>query len=324
RAREHPAGVEERRSWAHSRPDNNDTLSVSDSRGVRQRGETETEGAGRALSLSLSLDVVYASAALAATMRVVRGQKVYVAMLLGLVLLRTSLGAAAVEDQRAHEIVDQMDRLLRGKSSVGTVTMQISTANWQRTLALQIWSLGTGNALIRVTKPEKEAGTATLKVANNIWHYLPKVNRTIKTPTSMMMAAWMGSHFTNDDLVKESLLARDYFIALSFEGERSGVPVYEFTLTPKPDAAVVWGKLVLEVRQADLMPTWERYYDENGTVVRELTFSEYKAMGGRFIPTHLVMRPADKPAEQTAITYDNLTFDVPLSADTFSLRNLER
>ena len=245
-------------------------------------------------------------------------------MLLGLVLLRTSLGAAAVEDQRAREIVDQVDRLLRGKSSVGTVTMQISTANWQRTLALQIWSLGTENALIRVTKPEKEAGTATLKVANNIWHYLPKVNRTIKIPTSMMMATWMGSHFTNDDLVKESLLTRDYFIALSFEGERSGVPVYEFTLTPKPDAAVVWGKLVLEVRQADLMPTWERYYDENGTVVRELTFSAYKAMGGRFIPTHLVMRPADKPAEQTAITYDNLTFDVPLSEDTFSWRNLER
>jgi outer membrane lipoprotein-sorting protein len=245
-------------------------------------------------------------------------------LLLGFVLFSLHHGFAATDDQRAREIVDQVDRLLRGKSSIGTVTMEISTANWQRTLSMQIWSLGTENALVRVTKPEKEAGTATLKVANNIWHYLPKVNRTIKIPTSMMMASWMGSHFTNDDLVKESRLIRDYFITISFAGERNGIAVYEFTLTPKPDAAVVWGKVVLEVRQADLMPTWERYEDERGVLVRELTFSEYKTMGDRLIPTRMEMRPADKPGERTVIVYNDLTFDVPLSEDTFSLRNLER
>ncbi|MBI3795409.1 MAG: outer membrane lipoprotein-sorting protein [Deltaproteobacteria bacterium] len=245
-------------------------------------------------------------------------------LLLSFLLLSWGSGLAATDDQRAREIVDQVDRLLRGKSSLGTVTMQIATANWQRTLSMQIWSLGTENALIRVTKPEKEAGTATLKVGNNIWHYLPKVNRTIKIPTSMMMASWMGSHFTNDDLVKQSRLIHDYFITISFEGSRNGVAVYEFTLTPKPDAAVVWGKVVLEVRQADLMPTWERYEDEHGVWVRELIFADYKTMGGRLIPTRLEMRPADKPGEQTVIVYDDLTFDAPLGEDTFSLRNLER
>jgi len=251
-------------------------------------------------------------------------QKVFQSFLLCLLLLRAQTSVAIVDDQRAREIVDQVDQLLRGKSSVGTVTMQISTANWQRTLSMQIWSLGSENALIRVTKPEKEAGTATLKVTNNIWHYLPKVNRTIKIPTSMMMASWMGSHFTNDDLVKESRLIQDYFITISFEGERNGVAVYEFTLTPKPDAAVVWGKVVLEVRQADLMPTWQRYEDEHGVLVRELTFSAYKTMGGRLIPTRMEMQPADKPGERTVIVYDDLTFDAPVSEDTFSLRNLER
>jgi outer membrane lipoprotein-sorting protein len=233
-------------------------------------------------------------------------------------------GLAAIDDQRAREIVDQVDRMLRGKSSIGAVTMQISTAHWQRTLSMQIWSLGAENALVRVTQPEKEAGTATLKVGNNIWHYLPKINRTIKIPTSMMMASWMGSHFTNDDLVKESRLIRDYFITISFEGERNGVAVYEFTLAPKPDAAVVWGKVILEVRQADLMPTWQRYEDEHGVLVRELTFSEYKMMGGRLVPTRMEMRPADKLGERTVVVYDELTFDAPLSDDTFSLRNLER
>ena len=247
-----------------------------------------------------------------------------VIVLLGVVLLGLPHGFAATNDQRAQEIVDRVDRLLRGESSIGAITMEISTANWQRTLSMQIWSRGTENALVRIKKPEKEAGTATLKVGNNIWHYLPKVNRTIKIPTSMMMASWMGSHFTNDDLVKDSRLIHDYFITISFEGERDGAQVYEFTLTPRPEAAVVWGKIVLEVRQSDLMPTWQRFYDEEGKLVRELILSDYKRMGGRLVPTRMVMRPLDKPGEQTMITYDDLTFDVTISDDTFSLRNLER
>lgn len=232
--------------------------------------------------------------------------------------------SGAADDQRAQEIVDKVDRLLRDTSSVGTVTMHISTANWQRNLSMQIWSLGTENSLVRITSPQKEAGTATLKVGGNIWNYLPKVNRTIKVPTSMMMGSWMGSHFTNDDLVKDSRLVRDYLITISFEGERKGEQVYEFTLTPKPEAAVVWGKTVLEVRQADLMPTWQRYYDEEGTLVRELTFSEYKTMGKKLIPTRLAMQPMDKPGEQTVIVYEDIAFGVPVSKDIFSLRNLER
>ena len=227
-------------------------------------------------------------------------------------------------DQRARDIVDQVDRLMRGDSSQGTVTMQIVTENWQRSLTMQIWSQGTENSLIRIEKPKKEAGTATLKVGNNIWNYLPKVSRTIKIPTSMMMASWMGSHFTNDDLIKESRMIRDYVITISYEGERNGTNVYEFTLTPKPDAPVVWGKVELEVHQDDLMPTWHRYYDEDGTLMRELTFSEYTTMGGRRVPARLVMQPHDKPGEQTVIIYEDLAFDVPIQADTFSLRNLER
>jgi outer membrane lipoprotein-sorting protein len=134
----------------------------------------------------------------------------------------------------------------------------------------------------------------------------------------------MGSHFTNDDLVKDSRLIRDYFITISFEGKRNGVAVYEFTLTPKPEAAVVWGKVVLEVRQADLLPTWQQFYDEDGKLVREMTLSDYKVMGGRLVPTRMVVRPVDKPGEQTMITYNDLTFDIAISEDTFSLRNLER
>lgn len=243
---------------------------------------------------------------------------------LGLILLHLGQMSPAADDQQAQATVDRVARLFSSKSSIATVEMQISTENWQRNLSMKIWSLGEDKIRVRISSPREDMGTGVLKVGSDIWYYLPKANRTIKMPPAMTMSSWMGSHFTLDDLVKESHLARDYFTVLSFEGERNGVGVYEITLTPRPDAVVVWGKILLEVRRADHMPTWQRYYDEDEKLVRELTFSEYKTLSGKLLPTRLVMRPLDKPGEQTTIVYNDIAFDVPISEETFSLRSLER
>ena len=225
--------------------------------------------------------------------------------------------------QTPREIIDRVDRMLRGASSRADIAMEIATAHWSRSLEMRAWSLGTEYALIRVTAPPREAGSATLKAREAVWNYLPRVDRTIKIPPSLMMGAWMGSHFTNDDLVKESRMIDDYDIAISFEGDRAGVAVWEFTLTPKPNAAVVWGRIVEQVRKADLMPTWARYHDERGTLVRTMTFSDYRTFGTRTVPTVMTVQPADKPDERTVIRYRDLEFDVRLTPDFFSLRNLQ-
>jgi len=152
--------------------------------------------------------------------------------------------AAAAPSVDAKAIVDRVDRLLRGDSCEGEITMSVVTRRWTRTLTMQIWSEGTERALIKVTAPAKEAGKATLKTGNDVWNYVPKIDRTVRVPTSMMMASWIGSHFTNDDLVKESGLIRDYDIEIGFSGSREGVEVWEFVLTPRPEAPVVWGKML--------------------------------------------------------------------------------
>ena len=117
-------------------------------------------------------------------------------------------------------------------------------------------------------------------------------------------------------------MIRDYAIETTFEGERDGVPVWEFTLIPHEDAAVVWGKIVLEVRQDDYMPTWQKYYDEEGRLVRTLTFGDYRQMDDRLVPTRMEVRPVDSPEEYTRITYADLDFNVDLDDGFFSLRNL--
>ena len=236
-------------------------------------------------------------------------------------LLAATPGTLRAQES-AREIVDRVDRLLRGQSSHGIATMDVVTAHWTRTLKLEIWSLGTEYSLVRVLAPEKEKGTATLKANDQIWNYLPRVDRTIKIPPSLMMGSWMGSHFTNDDLVKESRMIEDYDIEISFEGLRDTTEVWEFTLTPKPDAAVVWGRIVEQVRKVDLMPVWARYYDDRGDLARTLTFDDYRTMGGRLIPAQLTMRPADKPDEYTRIRYEELEFDIGIDPSFFSLQRL--
>jgi outer membrane lipoprotein-sorting protein len=264
-----------------------------------------------------------------ASIRARRWKNAGFAICLTLTWLGLGQASLAADDQGAREIVDRAARLFVSQSSIATVNMQITKEDSQRTISMQLWSLDETKILVRIRQPPEDAGTAILKVANKTWIYLPKSNRTVAMPASMMVTPWMGSDFTLNDLVNQSRLSDDYAIATSFEGQRDGVAVSEYTLTPKPDAAVVWGKIVLEVRAADLMPIWQRYYDEDGKLVRELSFSDYKTVStssrfGRLIPTRLVMRPLDKKGQQTTVTYEDIVFDKPISDETFSLRNLKQ
>ncbi len=224
----------------------------------------------------------------------------------------------------AKQILDHVDDLYRGQSSHGVLSMTVTTVHWTRTLGVEFWSKGKNESLFRILSPKKEAGTATLRSGNDIWNYLPRVNRVIKLPSSMMSASWMGSHFTNDDLIKESRMADDYTYQTTFDGVRDGHPVVEITCVPKPTAAVVWGKVVLTVNRRRDLPEVIKYYDEDLTLSRTMTFSEVAMLGGRELPTRLAVVPGDKPGESTVLHYEKLEFDPPLSDQFFSLRTLQQ
>jgi len=230
----------------------------------------------------------------------------------------------AKQTLNARKILDRVDDLFRGKSSKGIMTMKIVTVHWTRTLKVEWWSEGKDKSLMRILAPKKEKGTATLRVGNDIWNYLPKVNRIIKLPSSMMSASWMGSHFTNDDLVKESRMAEDYTFELTFRGKRDKGEILEVTCLPKPDAPVVWGKVLVVVRPGDYLPLKILYYDEEMKLVRTMYFSDIGPLGNRTLPRIMRIVPEDKPHEMTEMTYEKMTFDLALPARTFSIRSLRR
>lgn len=226
----------------------------------------------------------------------------------------------------ARALLDRVDDLYRADHSHAVMEMKVVTPRYQRTLKIEGWTQGTDRALFRILSPKKEAGTATLRVDNDLWNYLPRVRRTMRIPSSMMGGSWMGSDFTNDDLVKESRLTQDYDFEVSFEGEREGrKKVVEITCMPKPNAAVVWGKLTVELdmTKADPMPFRIRYMDEKMRLARTMYFEDVGPLDGRQLPTTMRLVPENKPNQYTEMHYLELDTKSPVPERTFSLQRLK-
>ncbi len=224
----------------------------------------------------------------------------------------------------ANEIVRRMERLLRAKTEQGKVSMMVRTPDWQRTLEMDYWGVNPDKTFIRITAPAKEAGTSTLRLGSNMWNYLPSVERVIKIPPSLMLQSWMGSDFTNDDLVKESSLEKDYTHKLDGEATEQGDACYRVVSTPKPEAAVVWGHLVLFIRKADDLPRREEYYGEKGTLEKVLTFEDFRREDGRLYPMTWKMVSVTKPGHETDLVYKTLQFDRTIAASVFTTENLQQ
>lgn len=231
---------------------------------------------------------------------------------------------AGEESARVKQLLNKVDDLWRGQSSYAVTSMHVKTEHYERTMKMEGWSKGKEKTLFRVLKPLREKGTATLKSDNHIYTYLPKTDRTIKLTSGMMMGSWMGSHLTNDDLVKEARLEEDYMAEISFEGERDGQSIIEFTLTPREDAAVVWGKLELTILADSHIPVVEYYYDEDMVLARTIYFKDIAPLGGRERPTVLRVEPADKPGEYTEFVYEDLSLNIEVNERLFSLSSLKK
>ena len=234
------------------------------------------------------------------------------------------VAAIRADGPDALTIARRCDAALKGKTEHGTASMTVRTAEWQRTVELTFWYDYPDKTFIRVTAPAKDAGTGTLRLGTNMWTYLPSVERVIKIPPSLMLQSWMGSDFTNDDLVKESSLPTDYTHRIDGDVTEDGDSCYRLIATPKPNAPVVWGKLVLLVRKADFLPRREEFYDEQGTLEKTLYFDNIRRTGSRNYPMRWRMVSHAKPGHETTLTFSSMEFDRPIRADIFTRQNLER
>ena len=247
----------------------------------------------------------------------------YTLFLFSLLLLPALLPAQA-NGMSAKAIIEKADQKMRGESSKATVTMTIIRPSWQREMTMKSWSKGNEYSLIVVTAPARDKGTAFLKREKELWNWQPTIDRTIKMPPSMMMQSWMGSDFTNDDLVRESSIVIDYEHELIGSEPVDGRDCYKIKLIPKPDAPVVWGEILSWIDKEAFMQLKTEFYDEDGYLVNTMHGKQVKTLDNRLLPSVLEMIPADEEGHKTRLEYVDLDFGVDLGKPFFSIQNMKR
>lgn len=236
-----------------------------------------------------------------------------------ILLLLSNLSA-----QDATAIVKKADELMRAKSSYTEMTMRIIKPDWSREMSMKVWALEPDYAIIYITEPARDKGTVTLKRKNEVWNWLPTAQKVIKIPPSMMLQSWMGSDFTNDDLVRESSIIKDYTHMLIGQEKVDGYDCYKIQLTPKPEAGVVWGKIITWIAKDSYLQPKAEYYDEDGFIIKKFIGSNLQKMDGRNIFSHWEMIPEDKPGNKTIMDYNKIQFNIKTDESFFSEQNMKR
>jgi outer membrane lipoprotein-sorting protein len=242
-------------------------------------------------------------------------------LITGIFLTANIIGSA--QSLSATDIVRKADEKFNGeKSSIMTMSMTIIRPSWQRTVEFKNWSLGRSYALTLITAPAKDLGQSFLKRASEMWSWNPSISRLIKLPPSMMSQGWMGSDYTNDDIMKESSVVNDYTHEIAGEETIDGRPCFKIKMVSKENASVVWGKQIRWIDKKDFLMLRTELYDEQGSLVRVETGSDIRVMDGRTIPTKMELVPAEEPGNKTLVTIREIKFNVQIAESFFSQQNM--
>ena len=235
------------------------------------------------------------------------------------------LSLGKVQAQSAVDIITKAEEVRRGAtSSKAEMTMTIVRPSWSRTMSMKSWSKGDDYAIMLVTAPKRDLGTVTLKRVKEVWNWMPRIERTIKLPPSMMSQSWMGSDFTNDDLVREASLIRDYDLKVMADSTIGDRPCWKIEMIPHDDAAVVWSKVYVWVDKKDYLTMRNEFYDEDDYLINVMIASNIKTLGGKTFATKLEMIPVEEEGHKTVIEYQDIVFDTGISENFFSVQNMKR
>lgn len=225
--------------------------------------------------------------------------------------------------QNAKEIVKKADQKMRGNSMQGEMSIKTIRPAWSREMQCKIWTKGTDLSMIFILSPAKDKGITFLKRKKEVWNWMPALERIIKLPPSMMSQSWMGTDFTNDDLVKESSIVEDYDHTITGDTVIQNRSCYIIQMIPKPETAVVWSKVMVSIDKKDFLELHSRFYDEDGQLINTMNAFDVKVMDGRLIPTRFEMIPADKKNQKTEMIYKSIKYNRAIDDGFFTTEKMK-
>ena len=220
----------------------------------------------------------------------------------------------------ANEIIKNVEHNIQSDNGYSKITMIVTTSRGERSMKMESWNRGNEKSFIKILYPKQNRGITFLKINTTMWQYVPKIEKTIKIPSSMMMQSWMGSDFTNDDMAKESSIVNDYNSVISKVDEIN----YTLTLIPKEDAPVVWGKITMIIQKEHFIPIKAIYYDEDDIEKRTLEYSNVKIIENRYVPSVMTLVPSDKSSNKTVVTMNEINFNAKIDDSRFTKSALKR
>ena len=240
------------------------------------------------------------------------------------VVMAADVGKPTKADtEELSNVLSGVDKLWFSAKSSADMSMSVKTSHYERTLKLTYWTSGSDKAMIKINYPPSEKGTVTLRLATDMYNYLPNVDRTVKVSAALRSASWMGSHFSNDDLVRSAYFERDYDGKIIEVKKKGSSTFWTIDLVPKRNSAVVWSKVRMIVEKERKIPQSQVFYDDRGAKVRTLTFTDLKKLGGRMVPSRIMVNPVDLPGEHTELVYDSIRHGVKFDVNFFSLEHLK-
>lgn len=241
-----------------------------------------------------------------------------------LLILLALMAVSFQSTESPAEIVKKAYYNVRSEAYSMNMTMKVVRPTWSRELTFKSWSMGADYGMMVIQAPAKDKGVSNLRIKSEGWTWLPSIERVTKISPSQMSQSWMGSDFTNEDLLKEASIVNDYTHKILGEEKYQEVTCYKIQATPKSDAAVIWGKVILWIGKDDLLQRKSEYYDEDGALINTLTNSNFKTLGGKKIATTLEMTPNNKKGQKTIVTISAANFNEKLDADFFSIENMKK
>lgn len=224
----------------------------------------------------------------------------------------------------AKEIIEKADDKVRGKTNKSILEMQIIRPTWQRDISMKSWSNGLDYSMTYITSPARDKGQVFMKRKTEMWNWMPSIGRMVKIPASMMSQGWMGSDYTNDDILKESSIVVDYKHSLAGEEEVEGLNCYKIEMQPKEEAAVIWGKVYKWITKDEFIQIKSEYFDEDNELVKSDFGYDFKMMDGRLIPTRIEIVPAGEEGKKTVLFMKEIEFDIEIDESYFSQQNMKR
>jgi outer membrane lipoprotein-sorting protein len=225
--------------------------------------------------------------------------------------------------QNPTTLLQQAEAKLSGSRSAAEVSIRTVRPRWERTMDAKIWNEGMDKTMILITGPAREKGTVFLRNGDEVWHYVPGIKKVVALPAAMVQS-WMGTDFTNDALINAGSLVEDYTHKLKGIVSVDGTPCYQIELVPKPEAAVVWGKVITHISVKQTLQLRTEFYDEDDYLITTLKASEIKDIGGQALPSKLTIIPADEEGFYTEMTYKKLDFNPTFAPDFFERSNMKQ